>query len=329
MISIQSSLTELERSHHLRGTVLECYLAAIQNMAHYAVDLDTETTGPHKRYLTALAEELKAAHPDALAESRSTLRGLLRDYRDRAAQYLNRLRDQLNSTAQALQETVEALAQADGDHSGKVRTALQRLRDVADSPEGAPVRKAVGAAADSITLSLEEMRKQHQFTVSQFQTEMRLLHGRIDSLEAAAAIDEATKFFNRRFMEEYIRSLPSEGASVLLLQISGMAEAKARYGPSMGDDLIATFGRRLRNSVPKEALVGRWNEQSFLAAVPAGAAREAVQPVRIAEHLSASYACMQGGKVVRIPMKVTVEHLSGAATDSPQRILDSITQAFG
>jgi hypothetical protein len=39
MISIQSSLTELERSHQIRAAVLDWHVLAIKNTAHYAVEL--------------------------------------------------------------------------------------------------------------------------------------------------------------------------------------------------------------------------------------------------------------------------------------------------
>ena len=42
MISIQSSLTDLERSHRIRAAVLDCYVLAIKNIAHYTVELDEE-----------------------------------------------------------------------------------------------------------------------------------------------------------------------------------------------------------------------------------------------------------------------------------------------
>jgi PleD family two-component response regulator len=73
---------------------------------------------------------------------------------------------------------------------------------VAGSPEGGLVRAGVRAVADNIEQSLEQMREQHQFTVSTLQTELRLLHNRIDALEAAASTDELTKFSNRRFLAE-------------------------------------------------------------------------------------------------------------------------------
>lgn len=329
MISIQQNLTELERSHQLRTIALDCYLAAVSNVSHYAVELDAAITAPHRKYLSDLAAELEDASPEALAESRSTVRGLLRQYRDQAAQYLAGLRDQLSSTSQALREIVERLSQCDTEHDDKLRSALVQLREVAGSPEGRAVRTAVREVADHIELSLEEMRKQHQFTVAQLQTEMRLLHNRIDSLETAASIDEATKFSNRRFLAEYLGAAPAAGTCFLVLKMRGLAEARARLGAVIADEVIATFGRRLRNTVPKESVVGRWSEQDFLAIVPA-----TVKPAdkslisRFAEHLSMPYACMIGGKVVRVPIVVTAECMSFPAETTAEQIQASLAAAF-
>jgi GGDEF domain-containing protein len=328
MISIQQNLTELEKSHRLRTIALDCYLAAIANMAHYAVDLDAAITAPHRQYLSNLAAELAEASPEVLAESRATVRGLLRDYRDRAAQYLNGLRSQLNSTAMALREMVEGLSNCDADHNDKLRSALARLRAAADSPEGSAVRAVVHAAADGIGQSLEHMHKQHRFTVSQLQTELRLLHNRIDSLEVTVSIDEATKFSNRRFIAEYLGAMPADGACFLVLKMRGLGEARARFSPAIADDLVGTFGRRLRNTVPKDAMVGRWSEQDFLAIVPAGKAADGTMVKRVAEHLSMPYACMIGGKVVRIPLVVTAECLAIAPGATAEQIQAQVAEAF-
>ena len=333
MISIQQTISDLEKSDQMRTVALECYVAALQNMVHYTVELDDSITVPQRKYLAALATEVSEAQTDAqsavLVESRSTLRGLLRDYRDRAAQYLGGLRDQLSSTAQSLQEMVEALSQCDSDHTVKLRTALGRLREVVRSPEASAVRAVVVSVADTIEQSLEQIRKQHQFTISQFQSELRLLHTRIDSLETAAAIDEATKFSNRRFIVEFLGNVPPEGATFLAIKVRGLGQARARFGPAIADDLVATFGRRLHNTLPKDVVVGRWSEQDFLVILPSGKTAEAIPCQRVAGHLSTPYACMLGGKVVRIPLEVTAQYVAGAAGNTSEQILALVAEAFG
>ena len=328
MISIQQNLSDLEKTHQLQTLALECYRGAIETMAQYTVDFDGIVAEQHRKYLLALAAEVASGSPPVLVESRSTIRGLLRDYRDRAVQYLGGLRDQLGSTAQALQEMVLALTECDTDQTVKVRSAVDRLRQVAKSPSGSALGPVVTQVADTIEESLEQIRKQHQLTITQFQTEMRLLHGRIDSLETASAIDEATKFSNRRFLTEYLASFKAESSLLLAIKLRGLAQARAKYGPAIEEDLLATFGRRLRNTLPKDAIVGRWSEQDFLAAIPVRKSTDGISPQKVAEHLSTPYACMLSGKVVRIPLEVKADCISVKPGASDEEVLARVTEAF-
>jgi GGDEF domain-containing protein len=328
VIWIRETSTPPSRPTEEPGVALECYLAAIQNIAHYAVELDAEITGPYVKYLAGLAAEVQAAPSQALPESRSTLRGLLRDYRDKAAQFLGRLRQQLESTAKALQETVEALAQSDGDHSTRLRDTLKEVRAAAATPEGAPLRTILTAAVDSIEGDLAQMRREQQFTMAQLQTEVRILHRRVESLQNAAAMDQASKFSSRRSIEEYIESLPPSGFMVLILKSHGLAQARAKYGASIADELVATFARRMRNCVPRDAVVGRWNEQDFVAVLPVFQGKGRADLQAVSDHLSMPYACMMAGKVVRISLEVSVEVLP-AAEGPPETMLRCVEKAFG
>ena len=331
MMSIQEATPHRDGSPDLFSQALECYVAAIANMAAYAVELDAETTAPHRQYLAALATEVKTGEAAALAESRSTLRGLLRDYRDRAAHYLVGLRDQLESTAKALEETIEAFSHPEGDHLARIRAAVTRLRELASRADpGAwkTLRALVEEAADSIEQSVTNIRQQSQLAVAQLQTEVRLLHTRVESLENAAALDEATKFSSRRSIEEYILSLNAGRFCVLLLKLHGLAQARGKFGVEIGDGLVATFARRLRNSVPKEAVIGRWSEQDFLAVLPAAKSEEGAQTVPLANHLSMPYTCLLGGRTIRISLSVTVQPLAGVADCSSGGLIERLGAAF-
>src|ERR1022692_613620 len=152
MISIRSSLTELEHSHQIRAAVLDCYVLAIKNIAHYAIELDGELTASHRKYLETLATEVATDASEVVVESRATLRGLLRDYRDKASLYLANLHDELAGTARALQEILDSLAQADGDHEKNLHAALGKLRQVAAAPGNAALGTAISTLADSIEI---------------------------------------------------------------------------------------------------------------------------------------------------------------------------------
>jgi GGDEF domain-containing protein len=326
MTSIQNSLDELERCHAARDMLLDCYLSAIRNVAHYTVELDDEITVPHRQYLTALAGEVASAQPEALAGSRATLRGLLRDYRDKAAQYLSTLREELAGTARALQEILDSLAQTESDHEVQLRTELGRLREISNSPEGSAVRAALLAAAESIEQNLEQIHQQHQLTVSQFLVEIRMLHKRIDLLETAASLDDLTKLLKRDEIEKQIRSAAGRKVCLLLVRASGFRQAEREFNREVATELAAAFSKRLRNSLPPSATIGRWSEEGFIAMLSEEKPEAMASAKRVADHLSGTYACLERGSTVHPSIQVGVAVVDNQPGDRPERTLKRVKE---
>ena len=323
MISIPNSVSELDRAHELRSVLLDSYLQAIKASAHYAVELDDETTGPHRGYLEALAEGVASGQAEALIESRATFRGLLREYRDKASRYLQQLRDELAGMSRALQETLESLAQSDGNHATRLRTTVLGLREIPESDDAGVLRAKMRAAADSIEVSVDQIRKEHQLAVSEFLVEIHMLHARIDALEAAAAVDILTGVFNRAEMEESILSATAGGYHLLLFQVRGLKHADVRFGPQAGEELAGAFVKRLKNSLPQNAKLGRWTIEEFIALVPEPKARAAAW---VTDHLSGTYTCLQDGKTVRPTLHVKVGIAGSVAREPAERTLERVRQ---
>jgi GGDEF domain-containing protein len=328
MLSIRNNIAELERIAAERDSVIDCYRDTIRNVANYAVEVDEQTTSQHRRHVTAVAESLSF---ETLREASSTLRALLRDYRAKAAGYLNDIREQLASTARALEAVMESLAQTDGDSDTRMRAALNGLREVAQHPAAAPIRDLLLAAANAVGQSVEEMRKQHQAHVAQFTTEIRMLHQRIGQLESAATIDSVTQLLTRAEIERHIQSLGPREVSLLLMSTSGLRLAEARFNGGVAAELAGAFTRRLRNVLPPHTAIGRWSTEEFVAVLNAAPA-EAIQLAKIvSEQLSGTYACLLEGKVVRpnLQVRVTVvEPAEGGPDRLLARVRESMTRAL-
>jgi GGDEF domain-containing protein/ElaB/YqjD/DUF883 family membrane-anchored ribosome-binding protein len=252
------------------------------------------------------------------------LRGLLRDYRDKAATYLCNLRDELSGTARTLEEILDSLGQVDGDHESKLRAALGKLRQVAAAPGNAALGTVISTAADSIEQSLEQVRKQHQLTTSQFLVEIRMLHKRIDDLEAAASIDEIARFATREELADRIRTTPAGQYCLLLVAARGLRRAEVQFGKEVGVALGGAFAKRLRKSLPTSAVIARWGHEEFAAMMTARKAEALASAKWINEHLSGDYACLHSGKNVRPVLQLTVGVVDTSAQDTPERIIDRI-----
>lgn len=325
MISLRKNVTDLERCALIRDLALDCYVNAVRNVAHYAVEVDPQMASTYRQYLNALAGEAADGSPEVLQESRATLRGLLRDYRDKVVEYLAKLRDELAGTAKALQQTLESLNQSDGDHEVHLRGALAKLRSLASSSASGPMRDAIVGATGTIEQSLEQLRKQHQVTVSQFLTEIRMLHKRIDSLEAATSIDDLTKLFTRREMEARIRSLTTGAYCLVLVRAGGLRSAAMQFSPAVAGELAAAFTKRLKNSMPDNAVIGRWGEEDFISVLHLPKADAMSRGKFVAEHLGGAYVCVQSGKAVRPVLQLRIAVLDSNG-DQPDRVLARITE---
>ena len=327
MISIRKFVSDIDQCREERSIILDCYLAAIRNTADYLVEFEVALSAVQRNHLNALAGEVARAGPEALQESSTTLRSLLRDYHDKAAQYLVELREQLAATARALTEIVESLSQTDSDHAGQIRGALQSLDEAAQSPAGAPLRTLLSSVSGSVRKSFEEMRKQHQVTIAQFRVEIQMLHKRIHTLEAAVAVDALTKLFTRHEMEERIRCAPRGSFSLLLIRVTGFRQAQLGFGPDVAMELISAFSRRLQGCLPENAVIGRWAEEEFIAMTQLSRADAVAFATHMAEQLGGSYSCLQAGKTIRPALQLRVGVVDSTA-DTTDRILQRISEVL-
>ena len=322
MVSIRNSLTELEKVHARQEILLGCYISAIRDMEQYAVEIDDEITPPHRRHLGAITLELTERNgEEGLAETRSLLRSELRDYRDRAATSLNRLRCDLIAKADALQAIVEAMASADGDHEERLQDSLVKLRKLAATPAAAPVRESIIETAGQIEDSIEEIKRLNGLTVSQFLIEVKTLHKRIEVLETAGRKDVLTGLATRVEMEKLIlEEVDRRGAfSLLLLRICNLPMVQRQFGIGLRADVISAFAKRLHGGLPTEALVGRWSEDRFIALLAMQKSEAMSQAKRLTEHVSGVYVCMENGKPQKPNLVVNVsviDHSAGSTYDS-------------
>jgi GGDEF domain-containing protein len=311
---------ELERCRKERALAVDCYRTAIKNIAHYTIELEGELTDRQRKYLTGLAEAVNPLDGRSLIETQATLRGLLRDYRDKASQYLARLQEELESTAESLELILASVAQVDGDHEMRLRQALGRLLEIAADTGKPPVHAEVAGLAGTIEESVRIIRKQHQVGIGQFQSEIRMLHKRIDALEAAAAIDQVTRLLSRAEMEERIRKAPA-GFRLLLIRVQGFQEAERQFNAEVAAELVGAFVRRMRNNLPPTSMIGRWDDAEFIALLTVEDAELQSIETWVANHLGGKYACLQCGKTVRPSIQVSATTIESAG-ESADEILE-------
>lgn len=327
MISIRESINELETKEQLRALAQDCYLSAIHSLVQYAIELDSGITDDYRKRLTALETAVATGQSRAIDESRAALRGVLRDYRDKANHYLNELRAELGRTANGLERMVDALGEGDDDHESKLRRAIRTLQEIGGNPAAGALGPSIRSTCEAIEQTVGQFRQHHQLIVSQLVTEIRLLHKRIDTLESTVSAGDLIRLFTRSEMEHRIRSAKT-GGSLLLLRAEGIERAAAQFNADVAQQLAAAFIKRLKNNLVPDAIVGAWLKEGFLVVHPAAKSDAQIAAQWITQHLSGAYACLHGAKTVRPRLDVKVKVLEFCPGEGAERTLEQISQVF-
>jgi GGDEF domain-containing protein len=289
----------------VRDIAVECFRAAVRNVAFYAIELDKEVTAAFRTALSRLESRAETIDKDALP-------ALLRDYRGRAVAYANRLSSEVEEVAGKLRHILDSLSAGDCDFESRMRNALARLRSLASSADAAGLHDPLLAAAASIQLGLDEIHGSQQEMVERLLEEIRTLHKSIDSLESAVAVDMLSSLLTRGELTKRFQSPARAPALVLLLTAAGLRLAETRFDGHVATQLAAAFLKRLNRVLPIESTIGRWSEEQFMVLLPATEADTVPAEKLIEEQLSGAYACTQNGKTVRPTLQVRAGMLTAA-----------------
>jgi GGDEF domain-containing protein len=327
MVSIRESITEFEKIYELQTASLECYRSAVQAMANYPVDFDAGATESFKRDLTALSSDLRG-QMDArgLLATRAALRDELRDYHDKAAMFLNGLREELSQKARALDLLADAMASADGDHEERLRESLSKLREVSESPAAAGIRNALLTISDQLAQSIEQMKQQVRLIVGQFRAEIKMLHGQIASLQTDFGQGTSAHLNGRVEMETRISEEMAAGRSfsLLILKIRNLMLIERQFGAQARSDVVTEFAARVLKILPQHAALGRWSVDQFVALAPVEKSEAVALVKRLTLQVGENPAGESGGGSRRVPAQVNAAVLVNSPSDTYESLLRKI-----
>lgn len=327
MISIQNEIRTAEDLQTLLLAVSESYRAAVNDSSQYAIDLDDSITPAHREALRRIAERISLdaiASASALPSLRSAVRNVLRDYKEKAEQYLGDLRGKLAEHADALQTVLGALTADSQDQEKKLRSEIKRLGDLAASPNLLEMRAGVLDIRGRLESSIDDLERQNRITVAELTSEIHALQRQVDQLKAPASGEGGIG------VRERVEAESAAGNPFLLLfvRIRNLESIRSRFGPELTARMVRCALKRLHNLPAKDITVGCWLE-GVLCAVTVGAGTPGVALARDANNrLSGKYVFTESDRVIEIPAQIVTASVERAGGETPERTAARITDVL-
>ncbi len=307
MVSIQKSLKDLDGIAERYKALLGCYREAVEAAGQYAVAVDRDQVRIHRDHLRLIGKRLgQHADRETVLATKPDFRGQMRDYRDKAETSLEKLRTDLAGTAQALEQLLESLANVGDDQQEPLEQQVGKLRTLIATITPPEAAAAVKACAERIEGCIEEMQAQQKATVGQFLVEIRVLHERIDGLQARAARDEASQLLTRREFEAQLEGLLAAGSgrTLILLHASNLFHIERMYSLDVASQVVAAFGKRLLNFPMEKCAAARWSDSEFLVLTDLPKDKAIANSRDLLEKLSGQYTCMEEGCVRHVQVRL-------------------------
>ncbi|HVO98323.1 MAG TPA: diguanylate cyclase [Bryobacteraceae bacterium] len=316
VISIRKSVSDLDRLDEMRkrdeitNRILDCYALAIQSAAHYAVDVDPLLAAEHRARLQTLEDKARAVASEAqLRDVQSSLRGELRDYRERNAEVLKKIHQELENAAAAMMIFADTVAANGTNHEHEVNAQLRRLESTSHGTHIEEMRAGIGAAIENIQSSIQQMQRGNQLIVSQLQDEIRILHQQIDAERKALCTDRASGAWNRQKMEQHIDNLLGQNQPfcLLLVWVRNYKRLESQFSRNVLENTLKALFTRLAAIAGHEAVIGRWREDQFVAVLDLIPGHAISLTAEVNRKLSGGYSVQENG----LAQKVAVQAVAG------------------
>ncbi len=230
MLSLKEAVSRLENIERLRTKVVGAFRSTLKSMEQYPVEIDPEITRQHRQNLATIEARLGGnldGEATALEQFNSALRAELRDYRDKSAEYLRRVRKEMTSSAEALAGIIAAITEVDSGSHVRLETVLKQLRAVSARIRDPELRPAINAAADAVEHCFDDVHRQHQMHVAQLTAQVQGLQKQVVTLEERAAPVISEGILRRPELESKLEGCVTDGSafSIAILRIRNLASA--------------------------------------------------------------------------------------------------------
>lgn len=337
MNSILKSANEPDRLDDLHRAATECYTLAIQSVSQYAVEVDPNQIAEFRLHLKGIERQwLAAKGADSLLDVQASFRGELREYRDQTREQLARLRKELESAAAAMSSFAGEIASHGADHEKELKSELERLDHVGASDDLQQIRGGIRTAVGEIAVSLDQMCRGNQLIVAQLQDEIRVLHQEFQAERRALFTDQASGAWTRQKLDLKIHELlrQEDRFSIVAVAVRNLPRIKLDYSRTLVEVTLKALLMRLRGTLGADTMIGRWDEQEFVAILDLEP--ETIAPIahELAKKLCGPYSAQENGLAHNVLLDVATAALAHPARSDPaaftyklERIMGSLSLA--
>ena len=296
-------------------------LLTLDSLRQYVVDTDPLLVDDFQSWADTVIRKVQACirqPADApFDEVCTSIRGGLRDYRDRAGRYITEMRSRLTTTTSELHKVLANVQSGEGAVAAQLKTEVSRLGALAELASIQDVRNGLRQSVVSLGECMAQVVQQTDLVAKELRDEIRALQNSLEEARRAATVDVLTDVHSRQEFEQVVTQeiLTGHVTNVVHITLQNLGKLATSYQRHTIDQLLNAFCKRARGVLLDDAIVGRWRENVFCA-ILRSAQTDAVME-GLVRKCSGNYVFMERAYARTLYLQVAVSSFTwGAGTDA-------------
>ncbi len=303
---------------------IEMAASLMQTAAQYAVETDASATKLFRSHVDTITAQLRENSPSALgttvASVLSDFRGAIRAYRDQTSAYVDRLRQELVSTSEALAGLLTGVQSGSSESDRMLAQEVSKIRGLAQCDSIADIRVGLEKSTQSLTQYADRMRREKDAIIAQLQSEIQTLHRSLDEAQRASRANAVTGMMSKDDFIRLVRRkmIGGERIGVIHIALRNLHELSGEFPDSARQELVIAFSRRMKNVIPPTANPGEWGDAVFCIVAP----DSTVGPtsVRLESACSGRYVLMCNGSTRKFELRASITPILPVSSDDSETL---------
>lgn len=306
----------MEVAEALHEASSNAYLKALGATADFVVEVSQEDAADFRQSLQALALQLReSAEPSQYSDASETLTEHLRFYQEKAHLSLQRLHQDMDGAAKAVEAFATGVAAGAAEHKRHLGQEFDRLEVAATGGDVQRIRSTVRGVVLSVTESYDQLKTSHALAIAQMRDEIRTLQAAVE-VNRKGMLGEVGAIWGKERLAARVDDFLHRNRqfSMVVIGIGDVATMYSEHARPLIDHVLKESQTGLADLTGQLGVSGIWEEGVF-AAILEGPPAPPLALAQQAEHdLSGRYILRLNGtaRTIRVDARArTVDYTRG------------------
>ena len=328
---------ELKADRERLALFLESIKALFLFVREYTLDIAEIDAAHFKERLDALNEKFLTDQPTrAIASQFDRHKSAILAHIHRQKAYIGEREAEFREIIDLMTAAMTGLDAENREFYSSIRSQGERFEAITRLDDIKRIKLEMIREIDNMRAMVREKENQDRQALDALSSQVDILKMELDKARKSAHTDGLTGVYNRKALDEQLRSLVERNSvtrtpfSLLMMDLDDFKQLNDVYGHTVGDRMLLAFAQKCRTAVRSGDFLARYGGEEFTLILPGASLRNAAKKAKqLCRTIAAArYAADDSARADEISVTVSIGVSAYRSGDTVKSLVDRADQCL-